>query len=552
MNRIKSFGLLPAAALIFSMAFSSASAFAQTGTIEVTCEGPTGAPEKDVQVHVLPLNAKGKDKKSNASGVAVFDKLENGVYRVVGRKSGFAPAFYEFAVVNNGAIPVALKLTAGADRKFYFEDPALERQANSLLDQGLKTLESGDAAGAEKLLAQALEIKPSGADILFYFAMAQVNQDKFDQAVESFKKAADSANIMLSSMPKPKPGAPSGGPTAKPGAPSGGPTAKPGAPPGGGPKPKPGMGPGGPMAKPGAPPGGGQAAIYEMIAKNAGQQISMMPVLKAETAYGAKKFDEAVVLYDEAIKSNPQNPTLYSNKALALAQSGKLDEALVAVNRALEMAPGDERAGQVKKAVDALVENASREKANTLLTEGNKLLESDASAALKRFEEANKISGEKQAVIWRQVGRARAKLKQDAEAVAAFKKSIELAPADQLENYQMSLAQYYLDEKRQDEALDIVVAGSKDPERRLMDLFIKTKNSPNSAAFSLAALERVVKLNPMNLDAVFELGQAYYMDRKDDQARELLTRYVENGKDDKKIQDARDLLTVIASRNKNK
>ena len=116
----------------------------------------------------------------------------------------------------------------------------------------------------------------------------------------------------------------------------------------------------------------------------------------------------------------------------------------------------------------------------------------------------------------------------------------------------MSLAQYYLDAKRPDEALDVVVAGSKNPEQRLMDLYTKGKNNPDSLPFSIAALERVVILNPSNIDAVFELGQVYYMDRKDSQAKELLTRYVENGKDTGRIQVAKDLLTVIAGRNKPK
>jgi tetratricopeptide (TPR) repeat protein len=299
--------------------------------------------------------------------------------------------------------------------------------------------------------------------------------------------------------------------------------------------------------------------VYEMLATNAAQQLSLIPVLKADTAYEAKKFDEAIALYDEAIKINPQNPGAYSNKALALTQAGRFDEALASINRALEINPGDERAVQVKKAVDTFIENAAREKenaqikqANDILNEGNKLLDTDASSALKKYEEANSLTGEKQSVIWRQVGRARAKLKQDSEAVAAFRKAIELASAEQAEDYQMSLAQYYLDAKRPDEALDVVVAGSKNPEQRLMDLYTRGKNNKDSMAFSTAALERVVKLNPANIDAAFELGQVYYMDRKDSQAQELLTRYVENGKDAGRIQTAKDLLTVIGSRNKPK
>jgi len=526
MNRIKSFGLLLSGVIIFLMVFSSAAVFAQTGTLEVTCEGPSGAPEKDVTVTVMPITVnKGSSKKSNTSGVALFDKLNNGPYRIVARKAGFAPALHEAASVNNGKTSVTLKLANGADSKLYFEDPAVERRSNVLLEEGTRAIEAGRMDEAEKFLAQSLEIKPFAADTLYYYGLAQARQGKFDEAMESYKKAASTANLMMSALPKPKPMGPGG-------------------PDGGAPKPN---------------PADRQRVVYEMLIANSEQQIVLMPLMKADMAYELKKFDEAVSLYDEAINNNPQNPAIYSNKALALTQAGRFDEALASVNRALEMNPGDERASQVKKAVDAFIENAAREKenatrkqANDILNEGTKLLDSDAAAALKNFLEANKLTGEQQSVIWRQVGRAHAKLKQDTEAVAAFRKAIELASEDQVESYQMSLAQYYLDAKRPDEALDVVVAGAKDPEQRLMDLYTMGKNNPDSMAFSTAALERVVKLNPSNFDAVYELGVVCYMDRKDSQAQELLNRYIENGKDDTKIQTAKDFLTVLASRNKPK
>ena len=531
MKRIKCFGLLPAVAVIVSIAFSSVPVFAQTGALEVTCEGPSGAPEKDVRVDVMLLSAnKGSNKKTDASGKAVFDKLNNGLYRVFGRKDGYAPALYEAVFVNNDKSSAVLKLTAGSDGKLYFEDKAVEGRANALLEEGIRAIEGGNAAEAEKLIAQSLAIKPFAPDALYYDGLAQIRLGKYDDAAGSFKKAVDAASLMLSTLPMPKQMGPGGG------------APKPGGGPGG---------PGGPMDR--------QRIIYEMLVANAEQQLNLIPVIKAEAAYEAKKFDEAVALYDEAIKNSPQNSILYSNKALVQAQAGKLDDAIASINKAMDIEPGNERAEQVKKVIDAFVENAAREKenerikqANELINEGNKLLDSDASAALKKFEEANALTDEKQSMVWRQVGRARAKLNQDTEAVAAFKKAIELAPSDQVESYQMSLAQYYLDAKRPDEALDIVVAGSKDPEQRLMDLFTRGKNNPDSMAFSTAALERVVKINPSNIDAIFELGQVYYMDRKDSQAQELLSRYIESGKDEDKIQRAKDFITVIASRNKPK
>ena len=501
--------MLFAYVLVFSVIFSSVPLFAQAGSLEVTCEGPSGAPEKDVQVTVVPINAnKGNNKKSSEIGVALFDKLSNGAYRVVGRKNGFAPALYELAIINNDKMSVTLKLETGADRKLHFEDPAISLQADALTDEGTNALKAKNIAEAERIIVQALAIKPSSPDALYYYGAVQAAQDKFDQASELYRKAADYANLLLPTMPKPKPG---------------------------GPNPQ---------------------AYYQMVAQNAEQQIALIPQLKAEAAYSAKRYDEAVVLYGEALKADPQNAIIQSNMALALVQAGRTDEAVASVNRALELQPDSEGVLQAKKMVDAVVEKIARDKesaliqqANELINEGIKLLESDASAALKKFEEANTLTGEKQSMVWRHVGRARAKLNQDTEAVAAFQKAIELAPDNQLESYQMSLAQFYLDSKRTEEALDIMVTGANDPEQRLMDLFTKNKNE--TTALATAALERVVKQNPSNIEAVFELGQVYYMDRNDNQAQELLTKYVENGKDANRIQTAKDFLTLIARRNKN-
>ena len=505
MKRMRFFGLLLSSALAFSM-LASTMVFAQTGSLEVTCSGPSGAPEKDVKVTVLPMNStKGKDKKSNATGIALFDKMDNGAYRVVGRKDGFAPVYYEIAFIQNDKVSVALKMAAGADSKLYFEDPMLERQSGVLLQEGLKASEAGNHAEAEKSISQSLAIIPSGADALYYLGIAQLRQGKFDQATESLKKAAEIANVrkVIPDVP-------------------------------------------------GQPP---KQQIYEQIVQNATQQISLMPVMRAQKAAEEKKFDEAVVLFDEAIKANPQLIALYTEKAIALTQAGRLDEADAAVNRVLELNPGDERAQQVKKAVTSRIANAALEKENEkleqakiIIDEGTKLLESDAAAALKKFQEANTLTGEKYPAIWRQLARAQAKLNNESAAIAAFNKSVELAPADQLENYQMSFAQFYLDANNPDKALDLFASGGADQEQKLLDLIAKHKN--RNPGFAEAALERVIKLNPANDDAYYELGRLYYADgrEKDVRTKELLDKYVEIGKDASKVEEAKNLLILVNRR----
>jgi tetratricopeptide (TPR) repeat protein len=499
------FGLLLSVALVVSM-LSAAPVFAQTGSLEVICRGVSGAAEKDVKVTVLPLNStKGKDKKTGATGVALFDKLDNGYYRVVARKDGFAPAFYEVAAIHDVKSSVGFDLVPGADRKLYFEDPMIERQAATALTGGAQAIDAGNYAEAERLIGQSLASVPNGADALFYLGVAQSRQKKYDQAAASFKKAAEVANLHRT-IPD-APGQPS------------------------------------------------KQRVYEEIARNSAQQLLVIPVMRAQDAYEAKRFDEAAALYDEALQANPQAFALYTEKAMALTQAGKLEDADAAIGKALAQAPDDARAQQVKKAIDSRLanverekENARRQEANDLLNDGNKLLEYDVPTALQKFQEANDLTGGQQPLIWRQIARAQAKLHNDGEAVAAFRRAIELATPDQQESFQMSLAQYYLDAKRPDEALDLVASGSSNPEQKLLDLVAKTKNT--NPTFAEAALERVLVVNPGNVDAYYDLGRLYYADgkEKDSRTKELLTRYVEIGPDAGKVEEAKNLLIMVNRR----
>jgi len=68
---------------------------------------------------------------------------------------------------------------------------------------------------------------------------------------------------------------------------------------------------------------------------------------------------------------------------------------------------------------------------------------------------------------------------------------------------------------------------------------------------SKIALERVLKLNPDNLDACLDLGQMYYSDKDDDKrAKELLTKYVEKGQDPTKLESAKAMIIMIGRRTK--
>jgi len=65
-------------------------------------------------------------------------------------------------------------------------------------------------------------------------------------------------------------------------------------------------------------------------------------------------------------------------------------------------------------------------------------------------------------------------------------------------------------------------------------------------------MEKVIKADPDNADAYFDLGQMYYADgkEKDSRTKELLTKYTEIGKDATKLENAKNMLILINRRNK--
>ena len=74
-------------AILLLFVFSSLPAFGQSNTLEVKCLDQSGNPVSGVKVVIAPMeNNKPKDKKSDGKGIAEFGKLDDGVYRIFGRK----------------------------------------------------------------------------------------------------------------------------------------------------------------------------------------------------------------------------------------------------------------------------------------------------------------------------------------------------------------------------------------------------------------------------------------------------------------------------------
>ena len=129
---------LVVSSVFLSILFSALSGSAQNGTLQVKCVDASGAPVQGAKIVAFSMNSlKAKDKKSDAQGVADFGKIDDGVYRVFGRKDGFAPSLFEYAQIKGTGETVTLAFTAGADKKLYFEDPEATKQAILLLQQDI-------------------------------------------------------------------------------------------------------------------------------------------------------------------------------------------------------------------------------------------------------------------------------------------------------------------------------------------------------------------------------------------------------------------------------
>ncbi|HTY64048.1 MAG TPA: tetratricopeptide repeat protein [Acidobacteriota bacterium] len=473
------------------------------GTLQVKCLDQSGAASQNAKVIIMNMaNQKAKDKKSDAQGIAEFAKIEDGVYRVIARKDGFVPALYEFAVLKGNTESVTLNLASGADKKLYFEDPAEEKRAAQLVQEGVDTAKQSKYEEAEKLFTQSLQITPSSPQALYWFGVTNVSEGKFDKAVELLNQAQKVADAL-----KTLPSAAASNPNQ-----------------------------------------------YELISRNAKQLLSQMPTYRGEQALRQKNWDLAIKIFTDAMKDDPNNPDLYYNMAIARTYTNKFDEATAMVDKAIQLKPGEKSFTELKSKIAARKESAALENAQALMLEGDKMLDGgDAAGALKKYEEANSmIKEDRQAPLLMRIGKAQAKLNQPDAAVAAFKKSMELAPADKIGNYRDAFAQFYIDSKKYDDAINVLtdpkaVASS---EQTLLDLAKTWKNKePN---FAIAALEKVIKIDPANADVYFDLGQLYYMDgkSKDGRTKELLNKYLEVGKDADKIQGAKDMMVIVNKRSK--
>jgi Flp pilus assembly protein TadD len=472
--------------------------FADNGTIRVKCVDSSSNPVAGAVVTVISLgNSKVKPKKSDSKGMAEFITLDDGGYRIVARQDGFEPALNEFVVLK-GSHPtesVTLTLVAGSDKELYFENPELGKKTADLLNQAINLNKENKFEEAEKLLNQAIAMDPSNPQGFRILGVTLLQASKFEESEAAFKKAAKILSIL----------------TAAP-----------------------------------------QQTQAQQLSDQVQQILRQIPGFKGENDLRGKNFDQAIDAFTQVLKNDPNNPEWHADMAIALANSQKIDEALSFMDKAIQLKPGEKKYEELKNQISAMKGQAEYLKMKALQDDANKLSASgDAAGALKKYEELKSLAPQdKQGPVLREIGRLQVKLNQPDAAVQSFKKAIELAPDEKAaSDSRSSLAQFYLDQKKYDDAVNVLAESkSADPqntEQTLLAIFAKFKDADSQ--FAESVLERIIKINPQNADAYFDLGQMYFAEGKEKygRAKELLAKYTEIGKDQDKIKRANDFLVSI-------
>ncbi len=401
--------LTSACALALATLILTLPAFAE-GTISVKCADPSGTAVAGVKIFLQHLQSnKLKDKKSDAKGIADFGKVDDGSYRVVGRKDGYNPALYEFIqLAAGGQESVTLTMQPGdANKKLYFEDTAVYQKAVEALNLGIAALKENKVAEGENQLKASLELNPSNPFTNFYLAIVYLQQKKWGLAEETMKKASFNAGVMMQ-FPSKDPTAPN------------------------------------PWAD---------------IKSKADEQLAKMPSFRlreeGEKAFNQKQYDAAIAKFNEALKNDPKDAELHSYLAVAYANLKKFDEATQEIDKAIQIVPTEKTFAATKEKIANMREMDMVSKAQAVLTEGDNFMKAqDYTQALKKYEAALPLlSGAKQSVAYAAVARAAAGLNDSEKVVASYRKAMENAPENA--EYRKALAQYYLKEKKYEDALNL-------------------------------------------------------------------------------------------------
>jgi tetratricopeptide (TPR) repeat protein len=440
---------------------------------------------------------------------ARIDKLEDGVYRVLSRKKGYAPALFEFVVLRGDTQKdITLEFATGDhEKEVYFENPQSMQRSMAALQAAIPSLQANKFAEAESQLKIAIQLYPSSPDAHINLGIAEIQQQKWEPAKASLQKAVSLSAAMAIFQT-----------TADPTAPN----------------------------------------PYQQMNQRAQLLLRQLPAIELRMAGGEllqqKKFAEAIAKYEEALKHIPTDADTFYNIALCYAQLKQFAPAAENIQQDIEILPGEQAYQALQKQINGLKQIANAEQAQGYLKEGDDLYnKGDFGGAVAKYEEACALlQPENQAKVMTQIAQAHEKAEQMDQAQAAHQKAIQLDP----ENTELTknLALFYVGQKKYDEALNLYTggagAGGAGADEALLNLGKELAQEGNSEVAQLA-LEKAVEANPQNAEAHYELGMLYYFSKEDDaRAKELFTKYIEIGEDQGHLDNSKNFLVVIEKRSK--
>ena len=455
--------------LLFCIVLSLSFSLANSNTLKVRCLDFTGSNIHPVKVFVQGIrNQEMHDENTKQIGHALFEKLPDDYYRVWAHPLGFAPAFIEFIRLEGGVEQeVTLNFQPGdREKRFYFEDLGVKGQADELMAGGAQALQQGKFKEAEDQLLASLEIYPSNPNTHHNLAVLYIQTSKWEEATKSLNKTKELLQMYMTANDQ---------------------------------------------AKLSLQP------QYDEIEK----LLETMPLRQlageADAAMKAYKYDEAIEKLNQLQQISPDNPTIYYHMAIAYSRSKKFDEAEQAVEKALELKPGEEafidlkdRIAKIKESEKANLIRQAVAEVQSLRTAGR-----NEEALTKAAEIEDQIPEDLKGVYWGEVAQAQLALEKIPEALAAFKIAYE-SQGKSVEEGLYELAQ---------------------------GMSRKGQNANAKAVYEFILLE----VNPDFPEVYYELGMEYfYGEQNSEQAKKMLEKYLEIGTDEAHISNAKNVLAVIA------
>lgn len=484
---------------LMALAFASGAALAQEGKLDVQCSDESGNPVKDVQVYLQQRQGSGLEdnKKTNKKGVATFKKVEGGIYRVLARAEGYEPAFEDlYRFPGDGEHTLQLTLKPGdSEKKLYFEDEALQLKANQLIADAVKQFQAGDLDGAIKTLEDSLEIFPASPDALQNLGLILLRAQRWEEGKAALQKTADLLEFYIDlNVP-------------------------------------------------------GMAERRQQVL----QAIESIPLQKVavqtETMMSERRYEEAIPLFEEMLRLSPGNPNVYYNMAIALAHSERLEEAKASLAKAREADPDDEAYKSLERQLQQLEESGQSMRAQEAIQAIEKLYKEEKyQQALQECEKAlEEIKPEYHAPLWILTARSHAKQGHAEEAIAAYRKAVELKPDDS--GLKEELADVLIAAERYEEGIELYGEALKGGDKALDQAFFDMAqgfNRKGKADLAGMLFHKVLEINPDYSECYYELGVYYFYEKKDnEQAKKMLDRYLEVGQDQSHKDNATAILTVM-------